>query len=353
MVKGITVRPGLAGASLDDIGEESGNGRVLVKTLYTGVCGTDREIVAGKLSITRAERGDRLVLGHEALGSVMDPGSSSFSKGDLVVPMVRRPGGCANCAAGRQDYCMDGNFTEAGIRGKDGFMRESFYEEERFLVKAGSGSAGIEKILTEPMKNVMKIRESIFGVIGRGLWDSVKDKGAWIFGTGTEGLLIGSVLSSVGMRVMLVNRHGLPEIAQELARHIGAEFFNSASGDWASGENAVPMDMVVDAAGAPSILLDAVRNIRHTGVIVLFGTGGAGIEEKLNGGTILNMVDKNLTVIGCEDGAREHYEQAVDFISENGEKYGLGKLITGIFPPEDASVLSAKQVGEIKSVIKW
>jgi hypothetical protein len=65
------------------------------------------------------------------------------------------------------------------------------------------------------------------------------------------------------------------------------------------------------------------------------------------------MVDKNLTVIGCEDGAREHYEQAVDFISENGEKYGLGKLITGIFPPEDASVLSAKQVGEIKSVIKW
>ncbi len=353
MVKGIVVRPGLAGASFDDIEEESSNGRVLVKTLYTGVCGTDREIVAGKLSMTRAERGSRLVLGHEALGKVVDPGNSSFSKDDIVVPMVRRPGGCANCAAGRQDYCTDGDFTEAGIRGKDGFMRESFYEEERFLVKAGTGEAGIEKVLAEPMKNVMKIRESIFGVIGRGLWDSVKGKGAWIFGTGTEGLLIGSVMSSLGMNVMLVNRHGLPEIQQALAASIGAEFFNSSSGNWASGEKKVPMDMVVDAAGAPSIMLDAVRNIRHTGVIVLFGTGGTGMEGKLLGDTIISLVDKNLTVIGCEDGAREHYEQAVDFISENGAKYRLGKLVTGIFQPEDTTVLSAKQQGEVKSVIKW
>ena len=343
----------MAGVSVGDIGEESSNGRVLVKTLYTGVCGTDREIVAGKLSITRAEKGDRLVLGHEALGRVVDPGNSSFSEGDLVVPMVRRPGGCANCLAGRQDYCTDGNFTEAGIRGKDGFMRESFYEEERFLVKAGSGDAEMDKVLAEPMKNVMKIRESIFGVIGRGLWDSVKDRGAWVFGTGTEGLLIGSVLSSMGMRVMLVNRHGLPKVPQELASSIGAEFFNSSSGDWASGEKTVPMDMVVDAAGAPSVLLDAVKNVRHTGVIVLFGTGGAGMEEKLLGDTILDIVDKNLTVIGCEDGAREHYEQAVDFISENGAKYGLGKLITGVFQPDNTAVLSAKQQGEVKSVIKW
>ena len=352
-MKGIVVKPGLAGASFEDIEEESGNGRVLVKTLYTGVCGTDREIVAGKLGITRAERDGRLVLGHEALGKVVDPGNSSFSEGDIVVPMVRRPGSCANCLAGRQDYCTDGDFTEAGIRGKDGFMRESFYEEERFLVKAGSEEVGIEKVLTEPMKNVMKIRESIFGVIGRGLWDSVKGRGAWVFGTGTEGLLIGSVLSSIGMRVMLVNRHGLPEIQQGLAERIGAEFFNSSSKDWASGKKRVPMDMVVDAAGAPSILLDAVGNIGHTGIIVLFGTGGAGMEGKLLGDTILSLVDKNLTVIGCEDGAKEHYEQAVDFISENGAKYGLGKLVTGIFSPSSIEVLSAKQQGEVKSVIKW
>jgi D-arabinose 1-dehydrogenase-like Zn-dependent alcohol dehydrogenase len=45
----------------------------------------------------------RLVLGHESLGRVIDPGpSSSLKKGDLVVRIVRRPDPvpCPNCAVG-------------------------------------------------------------------------------------------------------------------------------------------------------------------------------------------------------------------------------------------------------------
>ena len=351
-MKAIMVRPGSAGASLGSL-ELFRNGGVLVKTLYTGICGTDREIVSGRLSLARPEAGELLVLGHEAIGSVVDPGDSQFSKGDLVVPMVRRPGGCRNCMRGRQDYCLDGNFTEAGIRGKNGFMAEQFYERRDFLVKV-DGGAGISGVLTEPTKNVMKIKEAVMGVEGRSLWDEGLDnKCAWIFGTGTEGFLIGSVFKSLGMDIMMVNRHPLSEKQESILDAIGGSFFDSSADDWKSAAKDMPMDLAVDAAGAPSVLMQAIDNINHDGIIVLFGTGGSGYEGKLSGNTVIKIVDKNLTIIGCEDGSKEHYEQAADFLAANSSRFKLDSLITGEYAPEDTNVLSEKQPGEIKSVIKW
>jgi len=69
----------------------------------------------------------RLVLGHESLGRVIDPGpSSSLKKGDLVVGIVRRPDPvpCPNCAVGEWDMCRNGQYTERGIKEIDGFMSE-------------------------------------------------------------------------------------------------------------------------------------------------------------------------------------------------------------------------------------
>ena len=70
------------------------DGSVLVEAVAVGVCGTDVEIVEGKYGWAPPGK-TRLVLGHESLGRVADPGQSgALKKGDLVVGIVRRPDPC-------------------------------------------------------------------------------------------------------------------------------------------------------------------------------------------------------------------------------------------------------------------
>jgi len=115
-MKAITVEPQRAGSiRLEDVPEpDAGDGSVLVEAIAVGVCGTDAEIAEGKYGW--APRGKRrLVLGHESLGRVVDPGPNGRLKaGDLVVGIVRRPDPvpCPNCAVGEWDMCRNGQYTE-------------------------------------------------------------------------------------------------------------------------------------------------------------------------------------------------------------------------------------------------
>ena len=82
-MKALTVRPGVKGsAELRDVPEPSADqGAVLVQGLALGVCGTDREIIAGDYGW--APPGDpHLVLGHESLGRVIEaPAASGLALG--------------------------------------------------------------------------------------------------------------------------------------------------------------------------------------------------------------------------------------------------------------------------------
>jgi threonine dehydrogenase-like Zn-dependent dehydrogenase len=104
-VKAITVEPlKPETACLEEVPEpDTRDGSVLVEAIAVGVCGTDVEIVEGKYGWAPPGK-TRLVLGHESLGRVLDPGpSGGLQKGDLVVGIVRRPDPvpCPNCAVGR------------------------------------------------------------------------------------------------------------------------------------------------------------------------------------------------------------------------------------------------------------
>src|SRR5512141_2379423 len=83
--------------------------QVAIRIREVGVCGTDREIAAGAHGAP-PEEAPYLVVGHEALGEVVEVGTSvaRLRKGDLVVPTVRRPcrdPRCRACGMGRADLC--------------------------------------------------------------------------------------------------------------------------------------------------------------------------------------------------------------------------------------------------------
>ena len=74
-MKAITVEPGRPGSTqLEDIPEPGiRDGSVLVEAISAGVCGSDLEISEGKYGWAPPGK-KRLVLGHESLGRVIDPG---------------------------------------------------------------------------------------------------------------------------------------------------------------------------------------------------------------------------------------------------------------------------------------
>src|SRR5580658_8586613 len=138
-MRALTVVPKTAqSAAVTDVPEPAlEEGDVLVETLAVGVCGTDAEILRGDYGWSPPGK-ERLVLGHESLGRVLDaPSTSGLTAGDLVVAIVRRPDPvpCYACAKGQWDDCRNGQYTEHGIKELDGFMRERYRVEPDAVVK--------------------------------------------------------------------------------------------------------------------------------------------------------------------------------------------------------------------------
>ena len=205
-MKAITVEPLKPGsARLEEVPEpDEREGSILVEAIAVGVCGTDAEIVEGKYGWAPPGK-TRLVLGHESLGRVMDPGpSGSFQKGDLLAGIVRRPDAvpCPSCAVGEWDMCRNGQYTEHGIKQIDGFMSERWRIEPQYTVKI-ERSLGLMGVLLEPTTVVAKAWEQVGAVGYRAFWEP---KTALVTGAGPIGLLAALIGRQRGFEVHVLDR---------------------------------------------------------------------------------------------------------------------------------------------------
>ena len=226
-MKAITVEPKKPGSvRFEDVPEpDIQSGSVLVEAVAAGVCGTDVEIAEGKYGWAPPGK-TRLVLGHESLGRVVDPGpASGFKKGDLVVGIVRRPDPvpCPNCAVGEWDMCRNGQYTERGIKQIDGFMSERWRIEPEYAIKVDP-SLGILGVLLEPATVVTKAWEHILAVGGRAFWEP---KTVLVTGAGPIGLLaaLGAAQRGAEVHVLARTTSG-PK--PELVRALGATYHSGS-----------------------------------------------------------------------------------------------------------------------------
>ena len=194
-MRAITVRPGQEGSvALTEMPEPPAeDGPILVETLAVGVCGTDLEIINGDYGAAPPGQ-ERLVLGHESLGRVIEAAAGSgFSEGDLVVGIVRRPDPvpCPACAAGDWDMCTNGRYTERGIKARHGYASERYRIHPEYLV-AVDPALGTLGVLLEPATVVAKAWDHIEKIGRRATWAPRK---VLITGAGPIGLLA-AVLST-------------------------------------------------------------------------------------------------------------------------------------------------------------
>jgi threonine dehydrogenase-like Zn-dependent dehydrogenase len=205
-MRALTVQPGTTGsARIEELADPvAGDGEMLVEGLALGVCGTDREIVAGDYGWSPPGR-DRLILGHESLGRVRHASTGGdFAVGDLVVGVVRRPDPvpCGACAHGEFDMCRNGRYTERGIKELDGHAAELWTVETDYAVKLDPRLAAVGTLM-EPATVVAKAWEQV-DRIGARAW--YEPRTVLVTGAGPIGLLAALLGAQRGLDVHVLDQ---------------------------------------------------------------------------------------------------------------------------------------------------
>lgn len=346
-MRAITVAPGVANSvRLDEVAEpDPAEGSVLVDTLAVGICGTDQEIIAGEHGQPPPGR-DRLVLGHESLGRVIEaPAGTGPAVGDLVVGIVRRPDPepCANCAVGEWDMCRNDRFTEHGIRALDGFARERFRVEPAAVV-AVEATLGEAAILLEPASIVAKAWEHIEHIGGRARW---RPRRVLVTGAGPIGLLAALLARQRGFEVTVLDRmtEG-PKPAAVAA--LGADYF---VGDVAEASR--DADVVIEATGAAAVVFGVMQHNPRNAIICLTGVTAPGPELSLAGGLLARrLVLENDVVFGSVNANRRHYEQAAQALTA-ADRDWLHRLLTRRVPLDDWQTAFTPLEGDIKTILAF
>jgi len=346
-MKAITVEPHKpATAHLEDIPEpDVRGGSVLVEAIAVGVCGTDIEIVQGNYGWAPPGK-RRLVLGHESLGRVVDPGvSDTLAKGDLVVGIVRRPDPlpCPNCAVGEWDMCRNGQYTERGIKEIDGFMSERWRIEPEYAMKIDR-SLGLLGVLVEPTTVVMKAWEQVRAVGQRAFWEP---RTVLVTGAGPIGLLAALLGKLGGLDVHVLDRaESGPK--PELARELGATYHTGT----VAGVGFEP-DVIVECTGVGQVIKDALMGIGAGGVVCLtgVGTGGSTFGDAV-ADVAAAAVLKNNVIVGSVNANRRHWYRAAQVLA-GADRSWLARLITRRESPENFMRALHRQPEDIKVVIQF
>jgi threonine dehydrogenase-like Zn-dependent dehydrogenase len=317
----------------------------LVRTLAVGVCGTDIEILEGKYGFAPAGR-DRLVLGHESLGAVIDaPAGSALKAGDLVVGIVRRPDPvpCRFCAVGEWDMCANGRYTERGIKERDGYCSDRFRLEPSFAVKvdAALGDLGV---LLEPTSVVAKAWDHAERIGGRSrAW---APKTALITGAGPIGLLAALIGVQKGLDVHVFDRVA-GGLKPQLVRDLGATYH---SGDFGGLASLAP-DVIIECTGAPAVIAEVMTRSAASGVICLAGVSSGGYKINLDIGSInRGLVLENDAIFGSVNANRRHYEAAAAALAK-ADRAWLQRLITRRVPLSDWSTAVHRQRDDVKVIL--
>jgi glucose 1-dehydrogenase len=321
-MKALTIVPGKPNStSLEEVPDPPlSDGDVLVRTLAVGICGTDFELVSAEYGWP-PPGSDRLILGHESLGSVEEaPQNSGFQRGDLVVGIVRRPDPvpCVACAADEWDMCRNGKYTERGIKERNGFASETFRNEAKFTVKLDP-KLGEIGVLMEPASILAKAWSHIGAIGRRAEWTP---KTVLVTGAGPIGLLAALMGVQRELEVHVLDRvtEGLkPKLVSEL----GAQYHTGSV-------EALPFepDVIVECTGACSLIVGALNKIGSDGILCLAGVSSKDQTARIDVGELnRRLVLGNCTIFGTVNANRRHYELAQEALL-SGNRDWLSRLIT-------------------------
>jgi propanol-preferring alcohol dehydrogenase len=222
-------------------------GQVRIRVEACGVCRTDLHVRDGELPDPKLP----LVLGHQALGRVID--GDGLDAGTRVgVPWLGWAcGTCRYCTSGRENLCDRARFTGYTL---DGGYAEELVADARFCI---------------PMADEPRAEELApllcAGLIGyRALRAAGDAERLGLYGFGASAHLVAQLAVHEGRRVFAFTRPG-DTVAQSLALELGAEWAGAV------GERPEELDAAIIFAPAGELVPEALAAVAKGGTVVCAG----------------------------------------------------------------------------------
>jgi len=344
-MRALTVKPGEANSGrVEEVPEPPASaGTVLVQAIAVGVCGTDLEIVSGKYGWAPPGK-ERLILGHESLGRVLEaPRESGLAPGDLVAGIVRFPDPvpCPNCAVGEWDMCRNGKYTEHGIKEVDGFCCERWRVPPDHAVKVAS-HLGHLGVLMEPASVLAKAWEHVERIGRRAVW---KPRRVLITGAGPIGLLAALMGRQRDLEVHVLDR--VTEGPKpDLVKDLGAHYHTGPVADLAK-----EADVVIECTGVGELVFDIVQSTPPGSITCLTGISSGSRPISANFSALnKSMVLENDVVFGSVNANRRHYEQATQALAKADPNW-LSRIVNRRVPLANWKDALLRQKDDVKPVI--
>jgi threonine dehydrogenase-like Zn-dependent dehydrogenase len=320
-------------------------GSILVQATQLGICGTDFDLIAGDYGWA-PPNSNHLILGHESFGRVLQaPPNTGFEEGDLVIGIVRRPDPhpCSACSSGEWDMCLNGRYTERGIKERHGFGAERWRIEPEFAIKVDA-ELGQLGILVEPASVLAKAWEQIEHIGQRAHW---KPRIVLVTGAGPIGLLAALMAKQRGFDVYVLDRvSNGPK--PDLVKRLGATYYSGNS-----QQLGLAPDIVIECTGAASVIEDTLEHLGGSGIFCMVGSCNHAEQSRLDiRQWNLGMVLKNQLVFGVVNANRRHFEKAADAL-KRADRTWLQGLITRREPLANWQAAFKRQAQDVKVVIDF
>ena len=302
----VIASPGLIG--LQDAPElVPGPGEVVARPVYTGICGTDLELLAGVADPAYVRY--PLVLGHEWSGIIeaVGPDVTGLEPGQRVIAEGVIPDRvCAECVRGNTNLCAA--YDEIGFT-RTGAAADQVLIPAQVVHVLDPSVSLLEAALTEPAAVAWR-------AIRRG--GPVPGERVAVVGDGTVALITAHLLGlySPGELIVLGQRPAQAELATEL----GATGFSV-------GDRGGRFDLVVEAAGTAGAVERAFGLARRGGRVVLLGLAGNGVTARL---PIDDVVNNDLQISASFSYTSAAWTEVTALLGSG--RVRLAPLITHRFP---------------------
>ncbi|QEN16939.1 zinc-binding dehydrogenase [Mycolicibacterium sp. ELW1] len=300
---------------------EPGEGEVLVKVAFCGICHSDLSLINGTFPAQRPV----VTQGHEASGTIakLGPGVTGWSEGDRVVVAAGRPcGQCVNCRRGDMATCLrlqlmafayDGAWAEYTVAQAAGLTRVPDnvpLEQAAILADAVSTPFGA-------VVNTGKV------VIGESV-------GVWgVGGVGTHIVQLARLVGAVPIIAVDLN----PAV-RDRALELGADYaFDSRDQDFADKLAEVTggrgLDVAFDAVGLKVTFEQALNSLTGGGRLV--GVGMSAESPTVGPTSMFGLTRRQ--VLGHLGYHNKDIETLAQLVSRG--RLDLSRSISQIIPLED------------------
>ncbi|MDG6996516.1 MAG: alcohol dehydrogenase catalytic domain-containing protein [Nitrososphaerota archaeon] len=317
-------------------------GSIAVRMKASGICGTDLEKLTGK-NITSS------VLGHEVSGVVVESGSEKFSMGDRIVPHHHVAcGKCDLCTAGAGTMCKgfwESNFVPGGFA--DEFLVPEYNVSHGGVHKISNRLSFEEASFAEPLGCCLRGLKRV--TVGRNALRSVL-----VVGAGPIGLLHMELLRSYFPEVKIVAVDVLKarlDFAEKMEHAETLDASKVAQGSFSvESLRYAPsgFDLAIVATGNPSAFGEAIRSVRKSGLVLLFGAPHKGSTYSLD---LANFFLSEISIASSYSTTEDELAESIELLESGRIK--VKKFITATYPLEkvEEAMASARSETQVKVIV--